>query len=208
MLIISKKYSKRSFTLIEIFIILTLIIILIGVLIFVIQPEIILRRGRDNRRISDIKTLNNVIELMSTTMPNFRQISYVSPNVVYISLPDTSTSCASYQNELPSLPSGWSYRCSANPTLTNGQGWIPINFSASPFLKINKLPIDPINKPPYYYSFTFESEFKLKAYLESGNELVLTSPGRGGEQPPSGGEQPPSGGEQPPSESPLQPPLE
>jgi hypothetical protein len=46
------------------------------------------------------------------------------------------------------------------------QGWIPIPFSNFPILNISQLFIDPINKPPYYYSFVVGGSYAVYAELE------------------------------------------
>jgi hypothetical protein len=105
------------------------------------------------------------MDILSTDQ-TFNELNYASTNVVYISLPDSSPTCSSWLSQLPSLPSGWSYRCSATPTNIDGTGWIPIPFSNFPILNISQLFIDPINKPPYYYSFVVGGSYAVYAQLE------------------------------------------
>jgi hypothetical protein len=102
-----------------------------------------------------------------STEQTFYELNYASSNVVYISLPDSSSTCGSWLSELPSLPSGWSYHCSATPTNIDGTGWIPIPFSNFPILNISQLFIDPLNKPPYYYSFVVGGSYEVTAALEA-----------------------------------------
>jgi hypothetical protein len=106
------------------------------------------------------------MDILSTDQ-TFNELSYASPNVVYISLQDSSSNCGSYLSELPSFPSGWSYHCSATPTNIDGTGWIPIPFNNFPILNISQLLIDPINKPPYYYSFVVGGSYEVTAALEA-----------------------------------------
>jgi hypothetical protein len=49
----------------------------------------------------------------------------------------------------------------------NGDGWIPIRFSDYPIIALSQLPIDPINQPPYYYSFVAGGSYELTAALEA-----------------------------------------
>jgi hypothetical protein len=49
----------------------------------------------------------------------------------------------------------------------NGDGWIPIPFSDYPIIALSQLPIDPINKPPYYYSFVAGGSYALYGQLEN-----------------------------------------
>jgi len=159
--------KSPSFTLIEILIVLALISILAGILILTIKPQEIFKRARDSKRISDLKNLEKALDSIYASTSTFSELTYASPNTVYISLPDNNPNCSSWLSELPSLPSGWSYRCSATPTNIDGTGWIPIPFSNFPILNISQLFIDPINKPPYYYSFVAGGSYAVYAELEN-----------------------------------------
>ncbi len=71
---------------------------------------------------------------------------------------------------LPSLPSGWSYRCvsSADLRKINGSGWIPVDFTQFPGgSPLRALPIDPVNNTSYYYSYVAGSSWALSALMES-----------------------------------------
>jgi prepilin-type N-terminal cleavage/methylation domain-containing protein len=126
--------NSKSFTLIELLIVLAIIAILSVVLILTIKPGIFFARARDTKRIGDLKNIEKIMDILSTDQ-TFNELNYASPNVVYISLPDSSSTCGSWLSQLPSLPSGWSYRCSATPTNIDGTGWIPIPFSNFSYLK-------------------------------------------------------------------------
>jgi hypothetical protein len=106
------------------------------------------------------------MDTLYATDQTFNELNYASSNVVYISLPDNNTNCSNWLSQLPSLPSGWSYRCSANPTNIDGSGWIPIPFNSFPILNISQLPIDPRNQPPYYYSFVVGGSYAVYGQLE------------------------------------------
>jgi prepilin-type N-terminal cleavage/methylation domain-containing protein len=153
--------NSKSFTLIELLIVLALISILATILILTINPGGIFSRARDTKRINDLKNIEKIMDTLYSTEYTFNEFNYASSNVVYISLPDNNTNCSNWLSELPSLPSGWSYRCSATPTNIDGTGWIPIPFSNFPILNISQLPVDPINKPPYYYSFVVGGSYKV-----------------------------------------------
>jgi prepilin-type N-terminal cleavage/methylation domain-containing protein len=171
--------NSKSFTLIELLIVLAIIAILATVLILTIKPGAIFSRARDTKRIGDLKNIEKIMDILSTDQ-TFNELNYASPNVVYISLPDSSPTCSSWLSQLPSLPSGWSYRCSATPTNIDGTGWIPIPFSNFPILNISQLFIDPINKPPYYYSFVVGGSYEVEAKLESNFQASLNDGGDSG----------------------------
>jgi len=159
------KYS--SFTLIELIVVLAIISILVTILIATIKPTEIFKKSRDSKRIADLKNIEKIIDLLYSTYPNFNELNYASTNIVYISLKDTSATCANWINDLPPLPSGYEYRCSANPQNIDGTGWIPIPFNSFDIINIANLPIDPINKPPYYYTFVVGGSYEITAKLEN-----------------------------------------
>jgi hypothetical protein len=117
------------------------------------------------------------MDTLYATDQTFNELNYASSNVVYISLPDNNTNCSTWLSQLPSLPSGWSYRCSATPTSMNGDGWIPIRFSDYPIIALSQLPIDPINQPPYYYSFVAGGSYKLSAKPEINYSAAINDGG-------------------------------
>jgi prepilin-type N-terminal cleavage/methylation domain-containing protein len=107
----SKNIKNKSFTLIELIIVLAIISILVTILIATIKPTEILKKTRDSKRIADLKNIEKTIDLLYSTYPNFNELNYASTNIVYISLKDNSPTCSSYISDLPSLPSGYQYRC-------------------------------------------------------------------------------------------------
>jgi prepilin-type N-terminal cleavage/methylation domain-containing protein len=169
--------NSKSFTLIELLIVLALISILATILILTINPGGIFSRARDTKRINDLKNIEKIMDTLYSTEQTFNELNYASSNVVYISLPDNNTNCSNWLSQLPSLPSGWSYYCSATPTNIDGTGWIPIPFRNFPILNLSQLPVDPINKPPYYYSFVVGGSYKLSAKLESNYSPAINDGG-------------------------------
>ncbi len=116
-------------------------------------------RSRDSNRLSDLATLNEALNLYTEDVTS---ASLGNASTTYLSIPDpVATSTAGDQCQglgLPSLPSGYSYQCAASSTcrLTNGTGWLPVNFTAisvgSPF---GSLPTDPTNQTisGLYYAY-------------------------------------------------------
>ncbi len=145
-----KRY--QSFTLIELLIVIGILAILTAAVVIVLNPTELLRQGRDSTRMTDMASLHKTIQLLLTQSP---QVSLGTASTVYVSLPDTSATCASWG--LPTLPFGYSYKCvpTASSTLTNGTGWIPIDFTASGIQNLSKLPIDPTNSSStgLYYTY-------------------------------------------------------
>ena len=172
----------QSFTLVELIVVIGIIVILATILIATLNPAELLKKVRDTRRVTDLNSLDRAFYFLSVeTDGNFDPNSYASSNTVYISLKDSSSTCGSWLSQLPSLPPGWSYRCSNNPSKVDGTGWIPIPFSNFPNLELARLPIDPLNKPPYYYAFVVGGSYEITAGLEfEGNKKIEAVGGQDG----------------------------
>lgn len=160
-------HVSPSFTLLELLIVIGILAALAAVVAIVINPADKLQQARDVRRIAELSEINRVLGYYDATVPNS---SFGLANKVYVSLPDdVSSTCASWTG-LPPLPTGWSYNCatSANFRKLDGNGWIPVNFTAmpggSPFAA---LPIDPVNNASYYYTYVTGGSWELTSQLES-----------------------------------------
>ncbi|MFA5997413.1 MAG: type II secretion system protein [Candidatus Paceibacterota bacterium] len=153
-----KKERDGGFTLLELLIVISIIAILSVALVLVLNPAEALKKSRDAQRISDLSTLKTALGLYltSTTTPHLGGASddttckatptgaYASGDVVYYSLvgagtiTDTTTDGGS-----TSVPDPINV---AVPALTDGTGWIPVNFdSLTGGSPISNLPVDPSN---------------------------------------------------------------
>jgi type II secretory pathway pseudopilin PulG len=176
--------DTKSFTLVELLIVVGLIAVLSVAIILAINPAELLKQARDSQRLSDLTNLSKAISLYEadTGGKGFMGTS----SVVYVSIPDTTSTCANLG--LPQLPPSWSYRCVSSSTLqnTDGTGWIPINFNNLSFGKtLSKLPIDPINTTSSgnYYTYVSGGSFKLSSRLESQKYTLAYVAQDGGSNP-------------------------
>src|SRR3989344_6084125 len=126
---------NKGFTLTELLIVLGVLAVLSTIIIIFINPTQFVAQGRDAQRISDVKRIETAVKLVKGSLYEYESlVDNTLPNVVYVSLPDTlpyDDLCDEYT--LPSLASGWSYRCvapSADLKKVDGNGWIPINFNS------------------------------------------------------------------------------
>jgi len=171
----SPRCQKNGFTLIELLVVMGIVAVLSVVVIYTISPAELLRRARDSNRLSDLNIINKALNLYATDVPTGGSMGNAS--TTYVSVPDPTatstagTNCASLG--LPTLPSGWTYRC-ATPTTyrnVNGQGWIPVNFKSISFGSPlgGALPVDPVNAASagQYYTYVTEGSWKLASRLES-----------------------------------------
>jgi len=58
--------SKKSFTLVELMIVIAILAILSAIVIFALNPSEMFRKNRDSRRMADLQTLNKAIVFMPT----------------------------------------------------------------------------------------------------------------------------------------------
>lgn len=176
---------NRAFTLIEVLVSVAIVAILSIIVVFVLNPQEMLKQSRDSNRLNDISNVSRALNYIIASEPN----SFLGlPNTIYISLPDPSlsgnqTSTCSNMN-LPPLPSGYNYYCvsSENLVKNDGTGWIPVNFSQQPVFKIAKLPIDPKNDINNYYVYIYDpsnNSYEFNANLESNkyNHLLAEDSG-------------------------------
>lgn len=160
--------DKRGLTLIELMVVVGVAAIILGVLIGELNSGELFRQVRDSKRIAILRNLHFMITALRAEGKEF---SLGAPSKVYVSIPDSSATCANLG--LPSLPPGWTYNCVASSTLMNadGTGWLPIDFTAASFWEPSfRLPVDPVNSAAIGKYFTYvsaTSAWELAAFLES-----------------------------------------
>ena len=158
---------SRGFTLIELLIVIGIVAILATITLLVLNPVEMLRKARDGKRISELKTISDAINLAIGQIP---PLDIGSSLYVYVSLPDTSPVCANHN--LPALTSGRTYQCatSANYKKTDGSGWVPVNLDSLPSRVLATLPVDPtnsnVNSAGLYYTYA-PGSWELNAKMES-----------------------------------------
>ena len=164
-----KKCGSRGFTLIELLIVIVIIGILALIIVMVLNPAEMLKKGRDSQRLSDLTTLKSAISLY---LADVSSPSMGTAGNVYCSLPTTATDCGA---------GGACDTCDDTPYPVDGTGWIPINLTnISTGTPISNLPIDPVNSDDgiaagtasatdYYYEYAVDANnfFEIDCALES-----------------------------------------
>ena len=168
-----QRLDNKSFTLIELLIVIAILALLMSIIIITLNPSEMLKKSRDTKRISSLKALNNALGIFQATKPT---TNMGTSSIVYVSIPDSSSTCTNLS--LPTLPSGYTYQCSttANYRKTDGTGWIPVNFDSldigSP---ISSLPIDPNNTTStgLYLTYVTGGSWEITATMEASDNKVI-----------------------------------
>lgn len=148
--------TARGFTLVELLIVIAIIAILAAVVILIINPLELTRRGRDSTRISDLANLSNAISVAVQEATNS----------------GAAVLCANTG----------SYPCNGNST-TNGfgvngtNGWVRVNLSASAqSVSLPTLPRDPTNSTGatgYHYVYCANNDtWEINGRFESQKYTV------------------------------------
>ncbi len=160
--------NKRGFTLIELLIVIAILAILAASVVIVLNPSELMAQSRDSSRAVGLKSIDKAVSLFTLNLPGN---SIGANNIVYLSLPDSSATCASHA--LPPLPGGWVYSCATavNYLKTDGTGWIPVNLDLAPGgSPFPSLPIDPVNSSAglqYYAYVSSLNRWEVSGKMES-----------------------------------------
>jgi type IV pilus assembly protein PilA len=172
--------KEKGFTLIELLIVLALIAILAAILIVVIKPGQIFMRARDTQRSGDLRNLSQAVDAYLTELainPNLKwpergACSSTANWSVFFSTTTTATSPP--LTGWPNIPTGGTATGTISQA-TDGNGWVPLNFSQVAVLNLPLLPLDPRNGQTgggvvFAYSFTCDTNFNYEfaAKLEAG----------------------------------------
>jgi len=194
--ILRRVQDKRSFTLIELLIVIAIVAVLSTVVLITLNPAELLKQARDSNRLSEISALNSTFNILSADIPS---PYFGDERTIYVSIPDAASSdinhrdnCPGIRTQLPQLPdvptpNDWKYDCSppASFRKVNGTGWIPVDFtvisSGAPF---SALPVDPTNDiaSGKYYTYVASANGKwvLTSLLESTKYLSTNAVGDAG----------------------------
>ena len=140
---------------------LSIVLSLLGFLLYLYNPSEKARQKRDNQRIADLEILKKSIDIYLANNGN-ESASMCDgcklDNDVFASQPVTLKSTISTKV--------------VNSSAVNITGWIPIDFSLNAKINetpLSQLPQDPVNLVPYVYTYSpgKNGVYKLTAVLES-----------------------------------------
>lgn len=163
------KKSAQGFTLVELLVVIAIIAILAAVVVLIINPLELTKRGRDAARLSDLANLQNAI--------NVAVQEATGSGAVDVLCKSTGT-----------------YPCTGSShtgtRVTNGTGWSKVDLSTSNSVSVPTLPVDPINSAANHYTYCAAGDaWEIDTVLESeqqkgkmandgGNENATDATGR------------------------------
>lgn len=146
---------RSGFTLVELLVVIAIVAILAAVVVLIINPLELTRRGRDAARLSDLANLQNAINVAV-------QESTGSGAVSVLCKVSSAYPCGGAADQ------GQSHVGSRN---ANGSGWAKTDLSAQQSVSVPTLPIDPVNSAVYHYTYCADNDqWEIDTVLESAQQ--------------------------------------
>lgn len=161
--------GRSGFTLVELLVVIAIVAILASVVVLIINPLELTRRGRDAARLTDLANLQNAINIAV-------QESTGSGAVAILCQASGAYPC-----------NGQSH---VDSRASNGTGWVKSDLSSQKSVSVSTLPIDPTNSTTFHYTYCANNDaWEINAVLESdqqkgkmasdgGNENATDTTGR------------------------------
>lgn len=149
----SAQVLTRGFTLVELLVVIAIIAILAAVVVLIINPLELTRRGRDAARLTDLSNLQQAINVAV-------QESTESAQEILCNGVGAAT-CAEKSN--------------VGSRSSNGTGWVKVNLSTQKAVSVPTLPVDPSNGTTYHYLYCADTtggaaKWEIDATLESDQQ--------------------------------------
>jgi len=142
----------KGFTLVELLVVIAIIAILAAVVVLIINPLELTKRGRDAARLTDLANLQSAINIA------VQEATGSSTQAVLCK--DGSYPCT-----------GLSNAAIGTPRVSNGAGWVKVDLSSSKSVSVPTLPADPLNSTAYHYTYCANSDaWEINAVLESDQQ--------------------------------------
>ncbi|MCL5784215.1 MAG: prepilin-type N-terminal cleavage/methylation domain-containing protein [Patescibacteria group bacterium] len=142
------KKAAQGFTLTELLVVLAIVVIFVAIVLVVINPFEVMKKGRDSTRMSDLDNLQKAI-------------------IVALSNSTDTAATLCHNSAVPCTDSSLSLGARNN----DSTGWVKVDFTGQLTLSISTLPVDPINNPTYHYTYYSDGvSFELNAVLESSKQ--------------------------------------
>jgi len=151
----------KGFTLVELLVVIAIVAILAAVVVLIINPLELTRRGRDAARLTDLSNLQNAI--------NVAVQESTGSGAVAVLCKDAG-----------------SYPCSGSShtgtRASDGSGWVKTDMSAQQSVSVPTLPVDPVNSTAYHYTYCADNDtWEINTVLESSQQSGKMSTDGGNE---------------------------
>lgn len=142
------KKSAHGFTLVELLVVIAIIAILAAVVVLIINPLELTRRGRDAARLTDLANIQQAINVA---------VQEATASTATILCIDGANPC----NGVSSVAT----------RASDGTGWVKVNLSAQKSVSVPTLPIDPINDTADHYTYCSNGDtWEVSTVLESAQQ--------------------------------------
>lgn len=157
----SAKREAFGFTLVELLVVIAIIAILGAVVLLIINPLELNRRGRDSVRLTDLANLQQAINVAV-------QEATQSAQTILCSDGWDGAKCSGQSN--------------SGTRVSNGTGWVKVDLGAQQSVSVPTLPVDPTNSAAYHYTYCSNGlTFEINTVLESQQQSSRMS-GDGGDE--------------------------
>lgn len=143
---------QRGFTLVELLVVIAIIAILAAVVVLIINPLELVRRGRDAARLADLAHLQSAINIAV-------QEATGSGTVGVLCKSSVAYPCGGAAGQGQS---------NVGSRLSDGTGWVKVDLSSQKSVSVPTLPADPVNDATYHYTYCADKDaWEIDAVLES-----------------------------------------
>ncbi len=141
---------QKGFTLVELLVVIAIVAILAAVVVLIINPLELTRRGRDAAILTDLANMQNAINIAVQESTNSGTVA------ILCKVAGTYPCNGSSQTGTRS---------------SNGSGWVKTDLSSSKSVSVATLPVDPVNDATYHYTYCANNDaFEIDTVLESDQQ--------------------------------------
>ena len=140
--------QAKGFTLVELLVVIAIIAIFAAVVVLIINPLELTRRGRDAARLTDLANLQNAINVAA------QEATSSGTDILCVG-GLTAGACTGKSTD-------------GNQRVTDGSGWVKVNLGAQQSVSVPTLPVDPTNSTALHYTYCSDGTgWEINAALES-----------------------------------------